>query len=176
MFAAGCIFASFLRVVDGKPRRMVCDNASSVAMKHILCSPSLDRMFSALLYEGSGTGCVICGSSVGISRRPIRCFDQCCYKSSRRGQIIRLSSRQYVASFLSSGDRTHCLQSRSSAMGVVTHASSPVERSRPRLWPGHRRRNCAEDAGCRHSAEPQRAPGFVQKVKCSHLYFFRKKP
>ena len=62
------------------------------------------------------------------------------------------------------------LQSRSSAMGVVTHASSPVERSRPRLWPGHRRRNCAEDAECRHSAEPQRAPGFVQKVKCSHLY------
>ena len=98
-------------------------------------------------------------------------FVQCCYKSARRGKIIRLSSRRFVASFLSSGDRTHCLQSRSSAMGVVTHASSPVERSRPRLWPGHRRRNCAEDAECRHSAEPQRAPGFVQKVKCSHLYF-----
>ena len=56
-------------------------------------------------------------------------------------------------------------------MGVVTHASSPVEWSRPRRWPGHRRRNCGEDAESRHSAEPQRAPGFVQKVKCSHLYF-----
>ena len=147
----------------------MCDNASSVVMKHILCSTSLDRMFSALLYEGSGTGCVICGSSVGISRRPIRCCVQCCCMLSRRGQIIRLRSEESIASFLSSGDRTHSLQSKSSAMGVVTHASSPVERYRPRLWPGHRRRNCAENAECRYSAEPQWAPGFVQKVKGSHL-------